>query len=201
LAAPRRAAAHIRANFDTKMTRRVFGQVRPAAHRASCQVSILLRRQCIVMCASGGLRRNARPGAVCPMWAYSTRSHPKMAHLPCNAQTGARRPLSCQNHTFGLQVILPASWVGWSACWIALQVLSHASGGTHIAQPCPSLRLGTWKLDASHWDVRAGVGPHWPAEHTPRLWHAPFGARCPGLLSACSHMQVRAPTAQDLPPH
>ena len=93
------------------------------------------------------------------------------------------------------------SWVGWSACWIALQVLSHASGGTHIAQPCPSLRLGTWKLDASHWDVRAGVGPHWPAEHTPRLWHAPFGARCPGLLSACSHMQVRAPTAQDLPPH
>ena len=115
LAAPRRAAAHIRANFDTKMTRRVFGQVRPAAHRASCQVSILLRRQCIVMCASGGLRRNARPGAVCPMWAYSTRSHPKMAHLPCNAQTGAICPLSWQNHTFGLQVILPAGLGGQHA--------------------------------------------------------------------------------------
>ena len=111
LAAPRRAAAHIRANFDTKMTRRVFGQVRPAAHRASCQVSILLRRQCIVMCASGGLRRNARPGAVCPLSWRTLAWCRRLGWRPCGTPTKHPSP----------------SLVGVRTCGCALAAVSPLS--------------------------------------------------------------------------
>ena len=72
-AAPRPAAVHIRTNFETKMARRVSWWVRPAAHRASCQFSILLRQQCIVMHACCGLPRNAPTCGICPLsWRKNT---------------------------------------------------------------------------------------------------------------------------------
>ena len=48
LAVQRPPQAHIRANFEPNLGRRVFGCLRPAPHGASSKVSFFVRQQCIV---------------------------------------------------------------------------------------------------------------------------------------------------------